>query len=33
MRQAVPYMDGNATLLDLPLHGAGIGLVPVSNEA
>jgi hypothetical protein len=33
MRQAVQYMDGNATLLDLPLHGAGIGLVAVSNEA
>nr|XP_034895866.1 L-type lectin-domain containing receptor kinase SIT2-like [Populus alba] len=33
MRQAVQYLDGNATLPDLPLHGAGIGLVPVSNEA
>ncbi|KAJ6895511.1 hypothetical protein NC651_021884 [Populus alba x Populus x berolinensis] len=32
MRQAVQYLDGNATLPDLPLHGAGIGLVPVSNE-
>ncbi|KAH8499157.1 hypothetical protein H0E87_017898 [Populus deltoides] len=33
MRQAVQYLDGNATLPDLPVHGAGIGLVPVSNEA
>ncbi|KAJ6895514.1 L-type lectin-domain containing receptor kinase SIT2-like [Populus alba x Populus x berolinensis] len=33
MRQAVQYLDGNATLPDLPLHGAGIGLIPVSNEA
>ncbi|XP_061958703.1 L-type lectin-domain containing receptor kinase SIT2-like [Populus nigra] len=33
MRQAMQYLDGNATLPDLPLHGAGIGLVPVSNEA
>jgi serine/threonine protein kinase len=32
MRQTVQYLDGNATLPDLPLHGAGIGLVPVSNE-
>ncbi|XP_061958922.1 L-type lectin-domain containing receptor kinase SIT2-like [Populus nigra] len=32
MRQVVQYLDGNATLPDLPLHGAGIGLVPVSNE-
>jgi len=32
MRQAVQYLDGNATLPDLPVHGAGIGLVPVSNE-
>jgi serine/threonine protein kinase len=32
MRQAMQYLDGNATLPDLPLHGAGIGLVPVSNE-
>ncbi|KAG6760880.1 hypothetical protein POTOM_034067 [Populus tomentosa] len=33
MRQTVQYLDGNTTLPDLPLHGAGIGLVPVSNEA
>ncbi|KAJ6670646.1 hypothetical protein OIU85_014504 [Salix viminalis] len=33
MRQVVQYMDGNATLPDLPLQGTGIGLVPVSNEA
>ncbi|CAK7331456.1 unnamed protein product [Dovyalis caffra] len=33
MRQVVQYLDGNATLPDLPLDGARIGLVPVSNEA
>ncbi|KAJ6715957.1 hypothetical protein OIU74_008654 [Salix koriyanagi] len=33
MRQVVQYLDGNATLPDLPLQGTGIGLVPVSSEA
>ncbi|KAJ6408967.1 hypothetical protein OIU84_008630 [Salix udensis] len=33
MRQVVQYLDGNATLPDLPLQGTGIGLVPVSTES
>ncbi|KAJ6715954.1 hypothetical protein OIU74_008651 [Salix koriyanagi] len=33
MRQGMQYLDGNATLPDLPLHDAGTGLVPASNEA
>ncbi|KAJ6408966.1 hypothetical protein OIU84_008629 [Salix udensis] len=32
MRQAVQYLDGNATLPDLPLQGTGIGLLPVSSS-
>ncbi|KAI5603443.1 hypothetical protein BDE02_01G219500 [Populus trichocarpa] len=33
MRQVVQFLEGDATLPDIPLHGAGIGLVPVSNQS
>lgn len=33
MRQVVQYLDGNATLPEIPLHGAGVGVFSVSHEA
>ncbi|CAK7331454.1 unnamed protein product [Dovyalis caffra] len=33
MRQVVQYLDGNASLPEMPLDGASIGLMPVSHEA